>query len=906
MAPSAILVLGARVRSGRAGPALSRRIEAASEAAARWPDAAVIVCGGRAWDGVVEADVMARALAERGVHEGRIVRERLSLNTVENLRHGAALARTGRLAVVTCDWHEPRAIAIARAMGLDAVGFAARAPESAWPRRLARAARERLLRALIPLVVVLAVLATIACRRAPPPHTDAGAPLAALSSLATVSSAELVAARVAADLRQSEGVAATLASSPDVAARRAAARALSQIGDPGAIERLGRSLVDEDAEVVAWSAYGLGLPCDVDPELSREDRARIVRAVVARSLSLEARALSLEGKQATAAIDPWRAIAWTLGRCGGIEASRELARWLRRDVTRARAAAWALGAIAHRDHGLEDDVANALIDAVRGGDGGAPLDDALYPFAPSSLRNDWASRPPTPGLAEVARARLATAGPGRVFAIRALGRAEGAKPDDLRAIVNDPVTPENERVEALRALHWMGAGGDAEIAAFATRNAPVDDAATLEVPVFGAVRVAVELLGDRAPTPTTLTSLRAFVPKGMPPLSGSPNAVRRRATLRCLAATALHPGKPGEAEVVRCAAHDPSLPVPLRAELDALRDLARLAALDRSEITGDRRELLLKLARDGVPRVRERALGMLGKHAEAEEAPEIVIKALAAKSHGVVAAAAQAIADRPSVAFVLSKKAIEKALDPSAPPPDKTEPDRTVEPKVLEALDGALSRPLEEADAETKTALAAAVSALKHQKARGFALRLCGDRSPAMRRAGRDALARLDPPGKAPTCTTIDDHGTASPHASAPPAKKTLRLETSVGALTLALDPVIAPVAVARVAELAASGFYDGTPIHRVVPGFVVQLGDPGGDGYGGAHSALRCETAPVAFEEGDVGVALAGRDTGSSQIFVMLGRAPHLDGSYAWLGKASGPWAKIAEGDVIVRASVE
>jgi cyclophilin family peptidyl-prolyl cis-trans isomerase len=84
-----------------------------------------------------------------------------------------------------------------------------------------------------------------------------------------------------------------------------------------------------------------------------------------------------------------------------------------------------------------------------------------------------------------------------------------------------------------------------------------------------------------------------------------------------------------------------------------------------------------------------------------------------------------------------------------------------------------------------------------------------------------------------------------------------------------------------------------------------VQFGDPKADGYGGAHLALRCETAPVAFQPLDIGVALAGRDTGSSQLFVTLGRTPHLDGSYAWLGRAEGDWNAVAEGDVILKAKV-
>ena len=95
--------------------------------------------------------------------------------------------------------------------------------------------------------------------------------------------------------------------------------------------------------------------------------------------------------------------------------------------------------------------------------------------------------------------------------------------------------------------------------------------------------------------------------------------------------------------------------------------------------------------------------------------------------------------------------------------------------------------------------------------------------------------------------------------------------------------------------------------MHRVVPGFVVQLGDPGGDGYGGAKGPpLRCETSPAPFDTGTVGIALGGRDTGSSQLFVTHVPTPHLDGRYAWLGTASGPWNALIDGDRIVKIVVE
>ena len=87
---------------------------------------------------------------------------------------------------------------------------------------------------------------------------------------------------------------------------------------------------------------------------------------------------------------------------------------------------------------------------------------------------------------------------------------------------------------------------------------------------------------------------------------------------------------------------------------------------------------------------------------------------------------------------------------------------------------------------------------------------------------------------------------------------------------------------------LARQGFFDGTTIHRVVPDFVVQGGDPGGDGTGGPPYALRDELNPLAYVRGRVGMALSGPDTGGSQWFVTLSRQPHLDGAYTVFGEVT------------------
>jgi peptidyl-prolyl cis-trans isomerase B (cyclophilin B) len=88
--------------------------------------------------------------------------------------------------------------------------------------------------------------------------------------------------------------------------------------------------------------------------------------------------------------------------------------------------------------------------------------------------------------------------------------------------------------------------------------------------------------------------------------------------------------------------------------------------------------------------------------------------------------------------------------------------------------------------------------------------------------------------------------------------------------------------------ELAERRYFDGTVIHRVVPDFVVQAGDPRGDGSGGPGFAIRDELNPLPYVRGSVGMALSGPDTGGSQWFVTLSPQPHLEGGYTVFGKVS------------------
>lgn len=105
-------------------------------------------------------------------------------------------------------------------------------------------------------------------------------------------------------------------------------------------------------------------------------------------------------------------------------------------------------------------------------------------------------------------------------------------------------------------------------------------------------------------------------------------------------------------------------------------------------------------------------------------------------------------------------------------------------------------------------------------------------------------------------------------------------VRTSRGDFVLALDAAAAPVTVNNFVHLAQTGFYNGLRFHRRVPGFVVQGGDPAGDGTGGPGYRLPDETNPAPWRQGSVGMASSAAGVNGSQFFVLLEDAPHLAGS--------------------------
>lgn len=113
-----------------------------------------------------------------------------------------------------------------------------------------------------------------------------------------------------------------------------------------------------------------------------------------------------------------------------------------------------------------------------------------------------------------------------------------------------------------------------------------------------------------------------------------------------------------------------------------------------------------------------------------------------------------------------------------------------------------------------------------------------------------------------------------------------VRIATDRGDIVVQLFPDDAPVHAAAFLKLVESGFYDGLTFHRVEPGFVVQGGDPSGDGTGGPGYQLKAEFNARPHERGTLAMARASNpDSAGSQFYLCLGDAGFLDGQYTVFG---------------------
>jgi cyclophilin family peptidyl-prolyl cis-trans isomerase/HEAT repeat protein len=197
-------------------------------------------------------------------------------------------------------------------------------------------------------------------------------------------------------------------------------------------------------------------------------------------------------------------------------------------------------------------------------------------------------------------------------------------------------------------------------------------------------------------------------------------------------------------------------------------------------------------------------------------------------------------------------------------------------------------------DEPTYVARAAALAALDRldrQAARPVLTEALADRDWAVRvraaellRAAGVAAATAQPLRPATAPRAVDDP--AWQRIVAPPYAPLAYIDTSKGVIEIALAITDAPITVHNFVTLARKGFFDGVRVHRVVPDFVVQDGDPRGDGEGGPGYTIRDEINMRPYLRGTVGMALDWEDTGGSQFFIAHSPQPHLDGRYTVFGQ--------------------
>ncbi|HVN32568.1 MAG TPA: HEAT repeat domain-containing protein [Thermoanaerobaculaceae bacterium] len=170
-------------------------------------------------------------------------------------------------------------------------------------------------------------------------------------------------------------------------------------------------------------------------------------------------------------------------------------------------------------------------------------------------------------------------------------------------------------------------------------------------------------------------------------------------------------------------------------------------------------------------------------------------------------------------------------------------------------------------------------------EARSALEKLVGSPAPVVARAAWGALLRRGVQLPLPEVKTGENAAFYTKVVEWAARSRWLEVVTVRGTLQIALDTASAPLTCFRLVSLSDKKFFEDLTFHRVEPNFVVQGGDPRGDGWGGPGFAVRDELSLAPYESGGVGIALSGPDTGGSQIFVTLTPRPHLLGRYPHVG---------------------
>jgi cyclophilin family peptidyl-prolyl cis-trans isomerase/HEAT repeat protein len=224
----------------------------------------------------------------------------------------------------------------------------------------------------------------------------------------------------------------------------------------------------------------------------------------------------------------------------------------------------------------------------------------------------------------------------------------------------------------------------------------------------------------------------------------------------------------------------------------------------------------------------------------------------------------------------------------------------------IEALSAALKFALQERESnDAALAILDALAKQKNRNANQAVMLALESRDYLARRKAIEALKTTgagdfsDRLGKVESVNTGRDYQRAISRIG----KRVLAVvNTSKGNFTIELLPEAAPLNVDNFVQLAKRRYFNGIVFHRVVPNFVIQGGDPRGDGNGGPGYQIRCEINEVPYQRGAVGMALSGKDTGGSQWFVTHAPQPHLDGGYTVFGNVVAGMEVV---DAIIRGDI-
>lgn len=559
-----------------------------------------------------------------------------------------------------------------------------------------------------------------------------------------------------------------------------------------------------------------------------------------------------------------------LGELGETEDARRLLTIAREDRTARAGAVRALGVMGTRGVELDGGAAREISEYLGDDDPSVRFMAAFALYRVAGSERDPAD------IVKSLRAALGDPEPDvRAYALRAIARRGGMDQAIFLAAVQDdddrvssgaftalPFVPEKDRCSmALAALEYLISGDDGQ-----TRR-------LLGTGVHG-VRAALEAAIDCDPEAVSVPAAKIVDLTGEIGMRPLPAGV---AMVRCMGR--LMSGD-GDMAVVACDGSRPYVGKRLLAH--------RLARRATDSDVG----VLMGMADDPDLRVAAAALDALASVPR----PDARRKVLDAIEGGGVLLCAAAMD-----AIVANREVF---LDDSG--------DEGMEKQILASLSEAVERfvSLDHGTAALVSA-ASVVAALGKDPGAVVLGRLVADSRPPVRWAALEAYGSvegIDPPANLAPLEPVRPFSSKR-RSEWRVASVVARVRTTQGEFSIRLRPDVAPATVDSFVTLARDGYFTRTEIHRVVPNFVVQAGDPTGTGLGDPGYNLRCEISALPFERGTVGMALAGKDTGGSQFFVATSPQPHLDGRYTVFGKVVAGMEvvdAIEEGDSILAVYVD